>query len=66
MANFRKILFTPNFIQIFLLILYIYVARGQGQPILVDKILLVTESLYYFNHLCKMSVSEIQTKTFKS
>ena len=39
----------------FLMILYLYIAPGQGQRTLGDKLLMSTESPYHFDHLLRVS-----------
>ena len=46
----------PNLIlYTFLMILYMYIARGKGRKPLGDKLLMSTESPYHFHHLLQVS-----------
>ena len=54
-ASFKMISLNSDFIHIFLIILYMYIAPGQGQKTLGVKILMSTESSYHFDHLLQVS-----------
>ena len=51
----KKISLKSDFIQFFFMILYMYIAPGQGQTAPGDKVLMSTERPYHFTHLLQVS-----------
>ena len=54
-ASFKKISLKSDFIQFFFMILYMYIAAGQGQSTPGDKILMSTETSCHFAQLLHVS-----------
>ena len=54
-CKFQKNLFEVWFYTNFFMILYMYIAPGQGQTAPRDKILMSTEKPYHFSHLLQVS-----------
>ena len=54
-CKFNKISLKSDFLQAFFLILYMYIAPGQGQITPGDKIVMSTETSCHFGHLLQVS-----------
>ena len=54
-ASFKQISLNFDFIHIFLMFFHMYIAPGEGQTTLVDKILMSTEKPCHFAHLLQVS-----------
>ena len=54
-ASFKRITLKSDFIHIFLMFSYMYIAPGQEQTTLGDKVLMPTESPVHFDHMLQVS-----------
>ena len=61
-ASLKKNLFEVWFYTIFFIILYMYIAMGQGRQPPRDKVLMSTEMSCHFIHLMQVSIKKISLK----
>ena len=60
-ASFKMISSKSDFVYTFLMILYMYIAPGQGQKTPWGQILMSTKSPYHFDHLLQVSNKSLWT-----